>query len=149
MTPAAPLAAGRVYTMAVAGWAKSARGAALSSGGDALLFALATESGSGAGARVVAALPADGASSVGTNLEAALLAFDGDVHGAAEGVWLEGPDGLAVPAQIEPGPCAQIAPAYAEPTCVRIVPMRPLTFAVGGLVLLVAGYQTGRLFGWF
>lgn len=32
---------------------------------------------------------------------------------------------------------------------VRIVPMRPLTFAVGGLVLLVAGYQTGRLFGWF
>jgi hypothetical protein len=32
---------------------------------------------------------------------------------------------------------------------VRIVPLRPLTFAVGGLVLVVAGYQTGALLGWF
>ncbi|MGZ9098401.1 MAG: sulfite exporter TauE/SafE family protein [Brevundimonas sp.] len=32
---------------------------------------------------------------------------------------------------------------------VRIVPLRPLTFAVGGLVILVAAYQTGRLVGWF
>jgi hypothetical protein len=31
---------------------------------------------------------------------------------------------------------------------VRIVPLRPLTFAVGGLVLLVAVYQTVRLMGW-
>lgn len=31
---------------------------------------------------------------------------------------------------------------------VRIVPLRPLTFAVGGLVLLVAGYQTANLLGW-
>lgn len=32
---------------------------------------------------------------------------------------------------------------------VRIAPIRVLTFAVGGLVTLVAAYQTARLFGWF
>lgn len=31
---------------------------------------------------------------------------------------------------------------------VRIAPVRVLTFAVGGLVTLVAAYQTARLFGW-
>lgn len=31
---------------------------------------------------------------------------------------------------------------------VRIVPIRPLTFAVGILVVLIAGYQTARLVGW-
>lgn len=31
---------------------------------------------------------------------------------------------------------------------VKIVPVRTLTFAVGGLVLALAGYQTARLIGW-
>ena len=31
---------------------------------------------------------------------------------------------------------------------VRIAPVRVLTFAVGGMVTLVAAYQTARLFGW-
>ena len=31
---------------------------------------------------------------------------------------------------------------------VRLAPIRVLTFAVGGLVVLVAAYQTARLVGW-
>jgi hypothetical protein len=114
------------YTLAVAAWARSRKGAKLTPDGKPAVFALQVDADPEAGARATASWPADGASGIGTNLEAAVIAFDGIVYGAEDGVWLEGPDGLAAPAQIETGACEEIAPPHAGAFCARITPAHRL-----------------------
>ena len=45
-----------------------------------------------------------------------------DFDHAEDGAWLEGPDGLAVPARIESDACAALAPEHVGETCIRIAP---------------------------
>ncbi len=121
LLPAAALEPDADYTLAVGGWVRSAQGASLA-GAVPAIFALATASGADAGARVVESWPADGAVGVGTNLAAIVIGLDGAVEGAEDGAWLQGPDGLAVPAQIASDKCATLAPEHDALACVRITP---------------------------
>lgn len=144
LTPRAALVPGARYTLAVAAWARSQHGARLSADGTPLVFALRAAEGAELGARPLGSWPADGASGVGTNLEAVVIAFDGVVHGAAAGIWLEGPDGLAVPAATEMGPCAQIAPPHAGSFCVRLSPVARLAPAAEHRIAIGAAARDGR-----
>jgi hypothetical protein len=148
ITPGNALDPGMQYTLAVAAWERSLDGVAL---GPALpaTFALMAESSPEAGARVLESFPADGALSVGTNLEAAVIALDGDIANGAEGIWLQDPDGLAVPVQAAAGPCAELTPEHDASTCVKLVPTERLapdalyTLAVGTAALDAHGAPIG------
>ncbi|MFI5307645.1 MAG: lamin tail domain-containing protein [Polyangiales bacterium] len=148
ITPHDALDPGMPYTLAVASWERSLDGVALGAALPAT-FGLTTESGPEAGARVLESFPADGAVSVGTNLEAAVIAFDGDVANGAEGVWLQGPDGLAVPVQAAEGPCAELAEEHDGSACVKLVPTEHLApdalyaLAVGTAALDAHGAPIG------
>jgi len=131
ITPRVALAPGGRYTLAVAAWARSQRGTDLTAGRRPLVLELRIDDDPEAGARPLASWPADGASGIGTNLEAALIVFDGAVHGEADGIWLEGPDGLAVPGASESGPCERIAAAHAGRFCVRMRPEHRLAPGAG------------------
>ncbi len=120
VVPRHALAPAATYTLAVASWASTLRGGALSADGSASVFELHTSAEAEAGARVVQSWPADGASGLGTNLEAVVLAFDGVVHGADSAVWIEGHDGRAIATLLTSGPCAQVAPEHASSFCVRL-----------------------------
>ena len=74
------------------------------------------------GARLAAAWPADGSISVGTDLPLAWVAFDGQVHGVEDAIWLEGPDGYAIDARIERAACEALAIGARASTCVTIAP---------------------------
>jgi hypothetical protein len=123
IVPEVALDADAEYTLAIAAWARSAAGARLEREAAPLVYTLRTAAAPDAGARVLSSWPADGASAVGTNLAAAVIAFDGRVEAAEEGVWLEGPDGAAVSASLASGPCSEIAPEHAGDFCVRIEPL--------------------------
>jgi hypothetical protein len=88
---------------------------------------------------VLLSWPADGASGLGTNLQSAVLAFDGVVHDTDQAVWIEGHDGLAIATRIESGACAQIAPQHDARFCVRLVLAQRL--APGALHRLVVGSE--------
>jgi hypothetical protein len=122
LAPLAALERAAVYTLAVAGNARSADGSRVFADGAPWLMELRTDAGPDGGARVIASWPADGAASVATNLTAAVIALDGRVEGATQGAWLEGPDGLAVPAQVSSAPCAELAPEHSADSCIRIAP---------------------------
>jgi len=137
IVPRSALAAGATYTLAVASWASTLRGGTLSANGSALVFELHTSAEADAGAHVLQSWPADGASGLGTNLQVAVLAFDGIVHGADSAIWIEGHDGLAIATRVQSGPCAQVAPEHAASHCVRLVPEQRL--APAALHRLVVG----------
>jgi hypothetical protein len=126
LVPDATLAADATYTLAVPAWARTRDGARISPDSTPQVFVLHTSELPSAGARPVESFPADGASAVGTNLEAAIVSFDGEVRNFEHGVWLEGPDGLAVTATISAGVCANVAPEHSANFCVRIVPSQRL-----------------------
>ncbi|HMI93323.1 MAG TPA: hypothetical protein VK509_18255 [Polyangiales bacterium] len=126
LAPLAVLERGAAYTLAVAGNARAADGSRMFADGAAWLMELRTDDGPDGGAHVIASWPADGAASVATNLAAAVIALDGHVEGASQGAWLEGPDGLAVPAEISSAPCAELAPEHSADSCIRIAPSAPL-----------------------
>lgn len=139
LVPTSALEADASYTLAVPAWARTPGGARISADGTSQIFTLHTGKQANVGARPVSSLPADGSSAVGTNLEAAVVAFDGDVSGFEQGVWIEGPDGLAVSAKISAGACIDVAPEHHEKFCVRIQPSQRLV--PGAPHALVVGAQ--------
>lgn len=126
LVPEVALDADTDYTLALAGWAQDARGDRIDDEGMPSLHPLHTAAGADGGARVVASWPADGATGVGTNLDAVVVAFDGTVQDGEHGVWLQGPDALAVAAHVAAGECAAIAPEQAYAFCVRVEPAQRL-----------------------
>lgn len=132
LAPLSTLDAAARYTLAVAGNARDSAGKRVFADGTPWLVELQTEPGPEAGARVLATWPADGAAAVPTNLVAAVIALDGDVFGVEDGAWLEDPDGLAVPAQIDADACSAIAPEHDAASCIRIT--------LGGLLAPGAPY---------
>jgi hypothetical protein len=149
LVPDATLDADTSYTLAVAGWAQTVHGVRIHEDESPVLFGLHTAADAGGGARVVASWPADGASGVGTNLDAVVVAFDGIVQHGEQGVWLQGPDGLAVPAHVAAGECAAIAPEQAYAYCVRLqadprlAPNALYTLVVGAAAVDAHGAPVG------
>jgi hypothetical protein len=123
-TPRRALETDATYVLAVASWAKSRRGQSINTDPPPPLFPLRTAPNRSAGAQLAWSWPADGQSSVGTNLAEAVLAFDGEIEGAEEGIWLQGPDGMAIDASTTVGRCdsAEFRSIAAEPSCARISP---------------------------
>lgn len=122
LAPVAALEPDASYTLAVSGNARSADGERLFREPVAWWMELRTASGPDAGARVIASWPADGAASVATNLARAVIALDGRVERGERGAWLEGPDGLAVPAEVRSDRCGALAPEHAADSCIAIAP---------------------------
>jgi hypothetical protein len=114
--PSAALSPHASYSLALPDWSAPVKAPA------PRVFRLRTSAAPSAGARVVSSWPAEGAASVGTNLEAVVIAFDGAVDNTDVGAWLEGPDSLAVAAETSSGPCESITPEQAGSFCVRIAP---------------------------
>jgi hypothetical protein len=139
LAPLTALAADAAYTVAVAGNARGADGERLFEAGVPWLMELRTAADADAGARVIATWPADGASSVATNLAAAVIALDGRVEGGEQGAWLEGPDGLAVPADVRSAACSALAPEHAGRHCIRIAPRALLAPSAPYAIVLGAG----------
>lgn len=109
LTPRAALSPGATYTLALAGYARTRDGAKLEPSGEAWIQALTVADNPQAGARALATWPADGSAGVPTNLTFAALVFDGMIANEAAGVWLQDPDGLAVPtAAASRLPCSEL-----------------------------------------
>jgi hypothetical protein len=77
-----------------------------------------------AGAAISGTLPANAATGLPTQLEFAVLAFDGVISGVDSGIWLEDAQGWAVPARVESVPCAALETG--ADSCVRLTPSEPL-----------------------
>jgi hypothetical protein len=105
-TPRATLASDANYSLVLPGSTKPRGGSALNQTGPAFLHELRTAADAAAGASVLATSPGDGSYGVPTNLRAAIVAFDGAVTMAEDAIWLETPDGLAVPAELGDAPCS-------------------------------------------
>jgi hypothetical protein len=149
LAPEAALDPDTDYTLALAGWAQDRYGDRIDDEGAPSLYPLHTTAGPDGGARVVASWPADGATGVGTNLDAVVVAFDGTVQNGEHGVWLQGPDDLAVAAHVAAGECAAIAPEQAYAFCVRVEPTQRLapnaayTLVVGAAAIDLHGAPVG------
>jgi hypothetical protein len=113
LLPDAPLPPGE-YVFAVAAWALDRD--------TPLALDLVVSASPESGASMIAAWPADGSISVGTDLPSAWLAFDGELENAKRGVWLEGPDGLAIDAELREGSCEALGIAVNAATCVALAP---------------------------
>lgn len=124
LVPLAALDRDAPYTLAVGAWARSPSGAHLPIDDDALphAFELRTSADSTAGAAALGAWPADGASGVGVDLQEAVVYFDGEATDAERGVWIEGPDGLAVPASVRADRCDVALGGRRASHCVSLVP---------------------------
>jgi hypothetical protein len=123
--PGLPLETDSPYVLAVASWAKSRGGQSINTDDEpSAVFQLRTAPDRDAGAQLVWSWPADGTNGIGTNLVEAVLAFDGEIHGAEEGMWLQAPDGRAIAASVTVGRCdgAMSRDIEAEPSCVHISP---------------------------
>lgn len=108
------------YLFVVAGWADVPT--ALATSALPRIDPLRTSAETDAGARVVGAWPSDGTHGVDVDLEAARVYLDGDARGVESGVWLEGPDGLAVPADVSASACDVGLPGARATTCVTLAP---------------------------
>lgn len=113
LLPQAALAPGE-YAFAVAAWALDRE--------EPRVLDLVVIGGADSGASMTAAWPADGSVGVGTDLPRAWLAFDGAVQNAEQGIWLEGPDGLAIDAETRVGSCERLGIAGTPGTCVTLAP---------------------------
>jgi hypothetical protein len=99
LVPRAALDPDAPYTLAIGQWAVDA--ARLPEQAPLpVTFALRTDGSPDAGAATLGSWPADGASGVGAGLAEVVVYFDGELMGADAALWLEGPDGLAVPANV-------------------------------------------------
>jgi hypothetical protein len=135
LVPIRPLVSGASYTIAVAGWARSTNGKRLKGDGSPFTAELTVSPDANAGAQVVNSWPAAGTVAVAPNLDFAALAFDGEVTGVEQALWLEDQGGKAVPAAVRARPCEQIGWHGAQ--CAVIVPETSL--AVNARYLLVVG----------
>ena len=113
LLPLAALAPGP-YTFAIGAWALDH--------GAPLVLELTVSGDRDDGASMTAAWPADGSISVGTDLPLAWIAFDGALLNAERGVWLEGPDGLAIDAETRVGACEELGVVSYPGTCVTFAP---------------------------
>jgi hypothetical protein len=113
LMPLAPLDPGE-HVFAIAAWALDQP--------TPLTLELVVSGGLESGARMAAAWPADGSISVGTDLPLAWVAFDGEVRGADQAVWLEGPDGYAVDAEVAIGDCDALAIGALASSCITLAP---------------------------
>lgn len=120
LTPSGTLAPDADYGLALPGSVKPRGGPALNQAGPAFLHELRTAADAAAGAVVVATSPGDGSFGVPTNLRAAVVAFDGEVSMAEDAIWLEAPDGLAVPAEL-----ADVACSGLHSSAFRCLELRP------------------------
>ncbi len=118
--PRSTLKPGFVYTAALGGWARGENGASLYRQGEVFYRELRVSRSADSGARPVGSWPADGSAGVPPNLSFAAVAFDGEIQGEQEGIWLQDPRGFAVPARIGTEPCENIG--WRNGTCVRIEP---------------------------
>jgi hypothetical protein len=125
ITPRAALERGTPYTLAVASFERHLDGTSLG-GSVPATFDLVTATGPDAGARVLESFPADGAVSVGTNLEAAVIALDGEIANGVDAVWLQDPAGFAFPAEATAAACAELAPEHQASACVKLTPASSL-----------------------
>ncbi len=103
LSPRAALAADASYTLAVGAWAMPSR--RREANGLPTTFSLHTAKDPDAGASVIGSWPADGSSGVGIDLAETVVYLDGEVRDVDDAVWLEGPDGLAVPGALRSEPC--------------------------------------------
>ena len=115
--PIEALTAGGTYTLALP--RKAAMGLK-----EPLMAQLLVDDSALAGAAVRATFPPAEAASVPNDLVEALISFDGVVHGADRGIWLEDARGYAHPARAEEVPCARYDSAAAS--CIRVAPDRAL-----------------------
>lgn len=120
VVPRPTLEPGSVYTLALAGWARTAAGDKLDREGASFHRELVVSDAPDAGARPADSWPADGTAGVGPNLSFAALRFDGEIQGEQEGVWLQDPSGYAVPARVRREPCDAVG--WESGTCLRIDP---------------------------
>jgi hypothetical protein len=131
LLPAAALSPGE-YAFAVAAWALGSE--------EPLVLDIVVTADPESGASMTAAWPADGSSSVGTDLPSAWIAFDGLLLDAERGVWLEGPDGFAIDAETRAGSCKDLGIASQPGTCVVLAPREWL--APLALHRIVVGSET-------
>lgn len=126
LTPHESFRAGEPVTVAVAGFALALEGEPL---GAPSLTSMRVSDDASAGARVVAAFPADGTNDVPPNAEPFVLALDGDVVVTGEPVVVRGPAGalsvVTTIARCEPlgfvsTACLRVAPAGSLPRGVML-----------------------------
>ncbi len=148
LLPLEPLEPGEEHVLAVAAWAlpdvePDARAPQV--------LEIRTSSGPESGARAIAAWPPDGAVGVGTDVPSVWLAFDGEVRGGDEGVWIEGPDGQAVESEVHVGACDEAQRGFSPNAvaCVRLsptawlAPLAPHRIVVGRAALDARGGPVG------
>jgi hypothetical protein len=136
------LQGGETYTVAVAGWARSATGHRLDPEGSPFYVSLTVSADMNAGAQAVASWPADGATAVAPNLDFAAVRFDGLVSGADQALWIETAAGIAVPGQIQTAPCEQIG--WEGSSCAIIAPRSPLVPSTGYRIAVGTELLDGR-----
>jgi hypothetical protein len=118
LTPAATLIRGATYTLAIAHWAQLSPAR---SRDDLPWFnELTVSEDVEDGAALLSTFPADGSANVPLNLQGAYFTFDGAPHGIAEGLWLQGADGVRVAAAVEPVDCAGVDSSASH--CIRLEP---------------------------
>jgi hypothetical protein len=138
LVPSDLLERGQSYTVALAGWARSATGKRLNQDATSFVAEVTVSTDFALGAQAIGSWPPDGAAAVAPNLDFAAIAFDGEVHGAEQATWLEDAAGLAVPASVTVRSCEQVG--WSSGTCAVIVPSAPLAqsaqyrLVVGSLV---------------
>lgn len=131
--PVDALAAGAEYTLAVGDWLEDTHAAHVLGAPRAVGLRVSTSVDDGA-ARVDS-WPPDGAPGLGPNVPLLAVRFDGRVVGARDAVFLAGPDGAPVPAEMREPACADLG--WPDGFCVAVVPRGPLLG--GATYALVAG----------
>lgn len=131
--PVDALAAGAEYTLAVGDWLEDTHAAHVLGAPRALALRVSTSVDDGA-ARIDS-WPPDGAPGLGPNVPLLAVRFDGRVVGARDAVFLAGPDGAPVPAEMREPACADLG--WPDGFCVALVPRAPLLG--GATYALVAG----------
>lgn len=145
IAPRTPLDADATYSLAIGAWAVDARELPDSLSLPAVfLLRTADNADADAGAAVVGSWPADGSSGVGADLAEAVVYLDGDVENAPTSIWLEGPDGLAVPADTRVETCSVGLEARTATRCVSIVPHGGLAARATYVLRIGAGAHDAR-----
>lgn len=144
IAPRTPLDADAAYSLAIGAWAVDT--GKLPDGSLPTLFMLRTadDADADAGAAVVGSWPADGSSGVGADLAEAVVYLDGDVEDAETSIWLEGPDGLAVPADTGIDACSVGLEARTATHCVSIAPRGGLAARATYVLRVGAGAHDAR-----
>jgi len=124
LIPESALEAGAIYTVVVAGWAKTETGIKFYKDGSPFSLELLVSQDPDAGAEIDDCWPADGRSGVAPNLAFAVVHFDGNINGEQQGVRLEDANGFVLPVAIKNEPCTRIG--WKDGVCIVLEPEAPL-----------------------